>query len=373
MSPGLRPYACANWPRPSASACRRSRSSPVRKRARDGLTTPGACWLSLDRRGCRSRPCSIGPPTGSRAGCSVMASRRTMRCAMAATETAGLPSIVELEVADAAALCPLSQEAGWNQVAQDWRLMLTLGQGFGARGDDGRWIGSALTLPLGPRLAWISMLLVTKAARGRGLGTALLSAALAAAEASGRGAGLDATEFGRPIYLPLGFRDVFALARWQLAAPPRTPLAPPPGISVRAAGRDDLAAILSYDPGRSGFCRAAIHGDLASRSAGFAQVASTQSGALAGFVLGREGRRSWHIGPVVAEDEATALALLSTAAARLAQPLIVDVPERHGQVRDWLLAQGATAPRRFSRMLRGSAGEGGEAARIFALAGPELG
>ena len=292
---------------------------------------------------------------------------------MAATETAGLPSIVALEVADAVALCPLAGEAGWNQVAQDWQLMLRLGRGFGARGRDGRWIGSALALPLGPRLAWISMVLVTQPARGKGLGTALLSAALAAAEASGRGAGLDATEFGRPIYLPLGFRDVFALARWQLAAPPRRPVAPPPGISVRAAGREDLAAILSYDPGRSGFCRAAILGDLASRSAGFAQVASTESGALAGFVLGRDGRRSWHIGPVVAEDEATALALLSTAAARLAQPLIVDVPERHGQVRNWLVAQGATAPRRFSRMLRGIAGEGGEAARIFALAGPELG
>jgi GNAT superfamily N-acetyltransferase len=292
---------------------------------------------------------------------------------MAATEAAGLPSIVALEAADAVALCPLSEEAGWNQVAQDWRLMLRLGRGFGARGRDGRWIGSALALPLGSRLAWISMVLVTQPARGKGLGTALLSAALAAAEASGHGAGLDATEFGRPIYLPLGFRDVFALARWQLAAPPRTPVAPPPGICVGAAGRQDLAAILAYDPARSGFCRAAILGDLMSRSAGFAQVARTESGALAGFVLGRDGHLSWHIGPVVAEDEATALALLSTAAARLAQPLIVDVPERHGRVRDWLLAQGATAPRRFSRMLRGGAGERSDAVRIFALAGPELG
>jgi GNAT superfamily N-acetyltransferase len=292
---------------------------------------------------------------------------------MGAIEPAGLPSIVALEVADAMALCPLSDEAGWNQVAQDWRLMLTLGRGFGARGRDGRWIGSALTLPLGPTLAWISMVLVTQPARGKGLGTALLSASLAAAEASGRRAGLDATEFGRPIYAPLGFSDVFALARWQLAVPPRAPIAPPPGICVRAADHQDLAAILAYDPARSGFCRAAILTDLLSRSAGFAHVASTVSGALAGFVLGRNGRRSWHVGPVVAEDEATALALLSTAAARLAQPLIVDVPERHGRVRDWLAAQGATAPRRFSRMLRGLAGAAGDTARVFALAGPELG
>jgi GNAT superfamily N-acetyltransferase len=292
---------------------------------------------------------------------------------MVATETPGLPSIVQLEVADAVALCPLSQEAGWNQVAQDWRLMLTLGRGFGARARDGGWIGSALTLPLGPRLAWISMVLVTKPARSRGLGTALLSACLAAAQASGRVAGLDATEFGRPIYLPLGFHDIFTLARWHLDVPQGGPVAAPAGLRVCAAGRADLAAIVAYDRPRSGFCRAAILADLLSRSAGFAHLASAPGGALAGFVLGREGHRRWHIGPIVAEDEATALTLLSTAAARLGQPLLVDVPERHGRVRDWLAAQGATAPRRFSRMLRGLSGDSGDAARVFALSGPELG
>ena len=81
--------------------------------------------------------------------------------------------------ADASALCPLSKEAGWNQVAGDWRLMLRLGQGFGRQAADGRWLGSALTLPLGATLAWISMVLVTKPARGKGLGTELLSRCLA--------------------------------------------------------------------------------------------------------------------------------------------------------------------------------------------------
>jgi hypothetical protein len=53
--------------------------------------------------------------------------------------------------------------------------------------------------------------------------------------------------------------------------------------------------------------------------------------------------------------------------------LIVDVPEQHGRMRDWLLAQGATAPRRFSRMLRGMTGKSNAPDGVFALAGPELG
>src|SRR3954462_10391238 len=117
---------------------------------------------------------------------------------MAATETpAGAASawqIERLQPGDAEGLCPLSIEAGWNQVAADWRLMLTLGQGYGVRGADGQWIGSALSLPLGPAVAWLSMVLVTQPARGQGLGTYLLSRCLAEVEAGGVAAGLDATE-----------------------------------------------------------------------------------------------------------------------------------------------------------------------------------
>jgi len=280
--------------------------------------------------------------------------------------------IKPLRPSDASALCPLSKEAGWNQVAGDWRLMLRLGQGFGSQAD-GRWIGSALTLPLGPTLAWISMVLVTKPARGKGLGTELLSRCLKLTDASGRVAGLDATEFGRPIYLPLGFVDAYALARWHCQAPPRAAVDPPPGVLVRDAAPEDLAEIIAYDRPRSGFARDAILADLISRSPGFAQVARHRSGDLAGFVLGRDGERAWHIGPVVAEDEATALALLSTAAAALAQPLILDIPDRHRRLKDWLAAAGATAPRRFMRMLRGHGGQLDDAQRVFALAGPELG
>src|SRR5262249_1677134 len=128
---------------------------------------------------------------------------------MASTEL----DITAIDVGECEAVWPLSIEAGWNQNIADWRFMLGNGRGFGLGGRDGRWEAGSLVLPLGVKLAWISMVLVTKARRRGGVGTGLLKRCIAEVQASGAVAGLDATEQGRPIYLPLGFRDLYKISR----------------------------------------------------------------------------------------------------------------------------------------------------------------
>ena len=99
-----------------------------------------------------------------------------------------------------------------------------------ANGSPARW-----SLPLGPSIAWLSMVLVTKPARGQGLGTRLLSRCLAEVEASGAAAGLDATEFG-PADLSAA-RLPRRLSAVPLARPAgvRHPVRPPGTIVVRGA------------------------------------------------------------------------------------------------------------------------------------------
>src|SRR5437764_7725940 len=87
---------------------------------------------------------------------------------------------------DAEAALALSMEAGWNQTAEDWRFMLREGQGVGVRAASGRLIGSSLALPLGAQLSWISMVLVAKDSRRRGIGTRLLRRSTAAVRRTGR-------------------------------------------------------------------------------------------------------------------------------------------------------------------------------------------
>ncbi|MEZ0300470.1 MAG: hypothetical protein ACAH24_00250, partial [Hyphomicrobiaceae bacterium] len=251
-------------------------------------------------------------------------------------------------------------------------LMLGEGRGFGVRDASGHWIASALVLPLGPAISWISMVLVTKPSRRQGHGTRLLQRCFAEIEATGVTAGLDATELGRPVYLPLGFRDVYALSRWRAEAGQRHAVEPPHGVRVRSAGLGDLPRIVALDAAHSGFARGRIVDHLLGRAPSLAHVAERGDGTLVGYVLGRDGHAAMHVGPVVAEEERIGLALLSRAMAATPERVILDVPDRHRGITTWLLETGATAPRGFMRMLRGPCPAVEDAARIFALAGPEL-
>jgi GNAT superfamily N-acetyltransferase len=282
------------------------------------------------------------------------------------------PPILKLRPQDADDVWPLSVEAGWNQVAEDWRLMIGLGSAFGIKNVEGRWIASALALPLGSQVSWISMVLVTKPERRKGHGTRLLERCITTIEASGRAMGLDATEFGRAVYLPLGFRDLYTISRWSVPTVAAMGVAPPPGIVIRPGGPDDLERIADYDRRCSGFERRAVLNDLLARAPHLALVAERGNGNLAGYGLGRDGHRTTHVGPIMAETQAIGLALLSRALAGTGGLAILDVPDRHGAIREWLQSRGASAPRSFMRMLRGSAPAVEDASRIMAIAGPEL-
>src|SRR5262245_25002866 len=199
-----------------------------------------------------------------------------MRCAMASIESLDVRPI-DAEHSDA--VWPLSIEAGWNQNVADWRFMLGAGRGFGCVGSDGQWQASSLVLPLGHRLAWISMVLVTRQRRRGGLGTGLLKRCIEEVRAAGAVAGLDATELGRQVYRALGFQALFESARWPLdEAPDPVPL--PAGIAARPIVAADLGRLALYDRPRTGMERPAILAHLALRQPGRAWVAEDAAGRI---------------------------------------------------------------------------------------------
>jgi len=279
------------------------------------------------------------------------------------------------------ALVALSRSASWNQTGDDWRYMLSAGRGWGLSAPNGTVLASTLVLPYGPApghraefdarpgagFAWVSMVLVLPAHRRLGYASRLLRVAIDWLEAQGLDALLDATPAGHDVYLQQGFVDTWGFARYQRAAGPaagaadttapsaetaRTPaaMADTPA-AIRPLHADDWPTILALDAPAFGGCRETLLRSLAARLPAAARIACCGE-RVTGFVFGRPGREATQIGPLVANDLPTAIALLEAALAGVSSAVYVDAPDCHAPWRAALQAMGFGQQRTFTRMVR---------------------
>jgi GNAT superfamily N-acetyltransferase len=266
----------------------------------------------------------------------------------------------------------LVREVGWNQVAADWRIFLDLGTVYAVRNGTGRVVATAATLPHG-RFAWISMVLVTNEYRRRGLASRLMRRCIDDLVAAGRVPVLDATPAGREVYRAMDFCDTWGFHRLTLqerrAAPP---VASPAGVAIAPITDAVWPALCTYDAAAFGSDRGALLARLRGRLPG-AELIATRGDRVMGFLIGRDGRTSSQLGPLIAEDDATALALLARALAAVRGPVYIDFADTHASVRAWLEAVGFTAQRPLTRMVHKQREGFDDPARTFAVAGPELG
>jgi ribosomal protein S18 acetylase RimI-like enzyme len=288
-----------------------------------------------------------------------------------------------LGVADLAGALELSASASWNQNEADWRLMLTLGRGWGIRAPDDsgreRLAASVIALPYGDEFAWVSMVIVLPSFRGRGYASLLLDHALGELAWRGIAAILDATPDGHPIYVEKGFVDTWGFRRYRRAAPAiarasaeRSAATVTRAAAIRPLRDDDWPSILAIDRPAFGADREALLRSLAARLPRGAHVAES-GGRIAGFVFARDGREASHVGPLLAPDEATAHWLLDAALAALGGPVYLDLTDHHARLLPWLQSRGFAFQRPFTRMVRGLPTAPGDPTRIVLVAGPELG
>lgn len=264
----------------------------------------------------------------------------------------------------------LNAEAGWNQVAADWRFMIEAGEGIAVSEPDGALIATGMVLPYGGRFAWIAMILVTGRWQRRGVATIIMRRCLEICDRLTLVPGLDATEQGRPVYLPLGFQDIYALSRMTaetVQAPPASDMFAP-----RPVLPDDLPALADYDAAVFGTDRSAVMRHLRGRMPGVALLVE-RNGRPAGYVMGRDGRVATQIGPLVADDDAIAEALLAAALARVKGSVFLDLADRHDGLRAMATAAGFVRQRGYVRMLVGREEPFDDPARGYIITGPEFG
>jgi hypothetical protein len=162
-----------------------------------------------------------------------------------------------------------------------------------------------------------------------------------------RAIGLDATPAGRGLYERRGFLEGPALQRLRLEPEPADREPPSPGLA--AMGRADLDVVLARDRGVFGADRAAVLRHALDDAPELAFVARGGKG-VAGYCFGRRGDHSEHVGPVVADDPATAAALVRACAARpRRRPLTLDARAEPGFL-GALAAAGFRSVRPLTRM-----------------------
>lgn len=281
-------------------------------------------------------------------------------------------NIRPLTAADAAGGLELSSEAGWNQNAADWSLLLQVCTGWGAERADGRLIGTTMAWQPTTTQAWINMVLVAARSRGRGVARRLMDACLAHPDLGGGATLLDATDMGAHLYVKLGFagdREIIRLLRFATDTMPG-PVEAGPGL--RRIAPADMDAIIRLDAEVSGVNRPDVLKNFQTRLPQAGWLLADAADRPTGFVLGRDGRFGAQLGPVVARTVDDARVLLTRALAHVSGPVLIDAPGESDGWMKQLHTLGFVAQRRFVRMgLRGAAWPT-DWSRYHAISGPDF-
>lgn len=233
---------------------------------------------------------------------------------------------------DVPKLHELSIGVGWPHRPEDWALVIGLGEGIVARDEIGRVIGSAMWFPLGAEFAAIGMVITSPRLQENGAGRWLMGHILN--KVGARGKVLNATRPAYRLYISLGFMPLSPVYQHNgivgaVAAGPR---------HARPMTAQDAAAIHGLDSIAMGIARPDVLDRLLPLSAG---TVVERDGRVTGFALCRKFGRGHVVGPIVAESEEDAIALVAPhAEAMEGRFLRVDTRQPDGPFRQFLIGSG---------------------------------
>lgn len=280
--------------------------------------------------------------------------------------------IRKLITADIPVAMKLVLAEGWNQTERDWRFLIDNPVNTCLAAEvDGNLVGTATAINYFNHVAWISMVLVNKEYRGRGISKILLSSILNELKLC-ESIKLDATPAGQPVYKMLGFRDEYKISRMV-------------NTSFESTMHEDLQLIPQTIQQQD--IRMIIEFDQLSFGSGRTQLISSwvndypkkswmlkQNNHILGFALGREGNKYHHIGPVSANTSDHAKLLIVHALKELSgQAIVIDILEDKQDLTDWLTSIDFMTQRTFMRMFLRNNPFAGDNNFQCLISGPEFG
>ena len=267
---------------------------------------------------------------------------------------AGVPRIRSMTRAEVDLAVEWAALEGWNPGLSDATAFHAADpEGFLVAEDDaGAPVACISAARHGDDLGFIGFYIVVPERRGQGIGIAIWRAGMA--RLAGRLVGLDGVVAQQAAYVRSGFRLAWPNHRYGAQSP--QPVAVPPGApALVAAAELPFAAVAAYDAGLAGAPREAFLRAWLTLPGHVALAAVRADGAVSGLGVLRPSREGTKLGPLFADDEATARALFAALAARaLSGALFLDVPEPNAAAAAIAREAGMTPAFETARMYTGA-------------------
>ena len=200
----------------------------------------------------------------------------------------------------------LSLSVGWPHRAEDWQFLRESGHGFVALDEIGRVLGSAMWFAHGNGFATVGMVITSPRLQTLGAGQWLMKRVFD--HVGGRDLRLNATRAARRLYLSLDFQPEKTVYQCQGIARAQTMGRPADVLGeVRTLDASDIPAAIELDTAAFGVRRAALIEKLFAHSTGYGLF---KGDTLSAFALCRPFGRGHVVGPVVAESDADAVAIV---------------------------------------------------------------
>lgn len=255
-------------------------------------------------------------------------------------------------------------EEGWNPGLEDAAAFYQADpEGFFIAHHEGHPVAAVSVVNHSPDYAFLGLYIVRPAHRGKGIGLALWTHALA--HAGEHTVGLDGVEDQQANYAASGFVHAGGTSRYSGTLPARA------SAAIRPASSGDLPSLIAREGAASGVAKPAY------LRAWFLPAETRQTfvfekgGQIAGFCSVRRCREGAKIGPLQTDSPEIAEALLAHASDWAGCALIIDVPQSATDLTAICEGHGMTPSFRTARMYRGAFAS--PEAPLFAVTSLELG
>ncbi|MGO4569118.1 GNAT family N-acetyltransferase [Rhizobium sp. 2YAF20] len=199
----------------------------------------------------------------------------------------------------------LSLTVGWPHRLKDWEMLRESGYGIVAQDEIGRVFGSAMWFPFADDFTTVGMVITSPRLQAHGHGRWLMEHVLK--QTGSRPLRLNSTRAAYRLYLSMGFTAEKTVYQHQGTAVPLVEPEVPHGAVLREISVGDLSELVALDRIAYGTDRQALFARLLQVSTGVALIRDKR---IAAFSLCRSFGRGTVIGPVVASDDADAIAVI---------------------------------------------------------------